>query len=133
MVTVNEFPADIAMQVLFFDRDPDVMSGGKYPAPIDSMLQWNPLTAPLRGKNLISAATVGANGISTNATTEVTIADLDEMRMNKIKKARYIRVRGAFATVEKGSKLVKILDSYKLDVRMGVEAGADVSTEGTGK
>lgn len=121
LVTYNEFPFDLALQTYLLDANGTV---------IDSLFPASQLNAVPRGKILLAAADVDAQGRSTGAKEAITDFILDAARIEKLKQASKVRLRLAFATVENGSKMVSIFTDYGIEMKMGLVGKANVPLGG---
>jgi len=116
-ITENQFPLDVALQVFFMDENGNAT---------DSILTWQQGTNTITGKLILAAADVDANGRTIGSKEEVTYFDMTAERIAKLKAAKYLRVRGAFATLEKGTKTMAIYPDYRVAIRIGVIGGANI-------
>lgn len=121
LVTQNEFPFDLGLQVILLD------SNG---VEIDSLFTAAQQNNVPRGKILLKAANVDAQGRSTGPQEAITDFVLDVARIEKLKQTRKIRMRLAFATVENGTKAMSIFADYGLNLRMGLVGKANMKIGG---
>lgn len=110
----NEFPVDVGVQIYFLDTLGKVL---------DSLIQPSQL--------LLTSPVVGPNGKIISPTSKTMDFVLDQKRINSIKNATDIKIRGTLNTYKPGSGLqppVRFLSEYGFYVKLGVQAKALIST-----
>lgn len=109
LVTENEFPLDVELQVLFTDNEYNV---------IDELL-----TASER---ILASAPVDSNGEATDSSRKETFIPFPKDRFNNVKeKATRILVQAKVTSANDGNTSVRIREHHEVDIKLGVIAGVN--------
>lgn len=112
IVTDNGFPFEVDIQVYFLDSTNTV---------IDSLVTTDPV--------FISAAPVDAGGIVTQSIVKTTDIELSESKLNNLENSAKIIVVAIMNSNPADPTLsVKVLDTYKLQINIGVQTEFAIST-----
>lgn len=112
IVTDNGFPFEVDIQVYFLDSTNTV---------IDSLVTTDPV--------FISAAPVDAGGIVTQSIVKTTDIELSESKLNNLENSTKIIVVAIMNSNPADPTLsVKVLDTYKLQINIGVQTEFAIST-----
>ena len=106
MITENGFPLDMALQIYFLDAQYQV---------IDSLQS---------GKGIaLSAAGVDATDRATTPAKDIQEVQVENQRLDALKRAAWISYRASIASPQGGSVPVRLYDHYELAIKLGVKAG----------
>ena len=109
LVTENEFPLDVELQVLFTDNEYNV---------IDELL-----TASER---ILTSAPVDTNGEAIDSSRKETFIPFPKDRFNNVKeKATRILVQARVTSANDGNTSVRIREHHEVDIKLGVIAGVN--------
>ena len=104
----NGFPIDMGVQVYFTDSI----------SPTQQYHVLDSLISPYQV--LLPAAGVDGDGKVNSPSSKTTDITFNQTRINKVKSATDLIIRGKFSTTNDGNANVKIYSDYKFDVRLGV-------------
>jgi len=99
----NGFPISFVSQVQFLDQN--------------HMPIFNIFSAE---ETILAAAPVNSNGVVTNAVKKITDIQLDQNKIGLLPNAKYAVIIGKAATTQPNT-VVKIMDSYKLLLKLGIQ------------
>lgn len=77
--------------------------------------------------DLLKAAPVDANGISTEPTVHEFSVILDQSNINNLKLTKALKFKGHLTSTNNGSVPVKIIDSYNIGIKMAVKGNGSVN------
>lgn len=106
LVTVNEMPLDIDLQLYFADENGQIL---------DSLFEKSEL--------IILAAPVDENGIVTQSIRKETFSRMDNERFEKLNQTRNLLLKSNFSTINNGTTDVQLRGSQKVDIGMGLKFG----------
>jgi hypothetical protein len=105
LVTDNELPVGVDLEMDFLDRDGKV------------------LTQLAQGKfSFIQAANIDAKGNVTSKTSNSQTINFDKTKTDILRKCEKIQLRYYFSTSNKGATPVQVLANQNLNIKMGVKA-----------
>jgi hypothetical protein len=105
----NGFPLGAVMQVSFLDQAGQVL---------DVLIDGD--------QNLINAAPVDDQGIVTESEIKVTEIEFDKAKIDAVLDTKTLLLEVFFTTTDDGTVSVRMLDSYEMNVKMGVQTEFNV-------
>jgi hypothetical protein len=96
---------------------------------LDQFGQTLEVLIPEGDQRVIAAAQVDSEGLVTDPTVKVTQIELEKSKIDLIKDTKTLRLEAAFNTSENGNVTVKILDSYKLNIKIGVQTEFNITLD----
>jgi hypothetical protein len=103
MVAENGMPLGIDAQVYFFDANG---------VALDTLFDEK--------KQVVSSATVGADGVVTERVSQITYTNFDSTRFAKVLPAKKLALVASFSTFEQGQQSVKAFRGQEVEIRMGM-------------
>jgi len=111
--TNNGFPLAADIQIDFLDAAGNIL---------ESLIEED--------ERLMEAAPVGSDGIVTSPAENTLQISVDEDQLTNIQDATDVRIEVVFNTTGNGTTSVKILESYKLEVKLGVQTEFEITIGG---
>ena len=105
LVTDNEMPVEIGVQVLFVENG----------VILDSLF--------LDGYSVVDAAGVDNEGNVNQLATKTTLIPFDKARLDKIRSADQLYITADFSTFNEGQTSVRVLSTQEVEIRMGMKVG----------
>ncbi len=105
LVTENELPIDVKIQVEFLDKEGNILT-----------------TLFDDAQNIINAASVDASGNVTEPNTSSAIIPIEESRIEDIIQAKQIRTIASLSTLNEGQTNVKVFANQSVKIKLGVKA-----------
>jgi len=112
--TNNGFPLAVDIQVDFLDATGNIL---------ESLIEED--------ERLMEAAPVGSDGIVTSPAENTLRISADEDQLTRIQDATDVRIDVVFNTTGNGATSVKILESYELEVKLGVQTEFEFTIGGS--
>jgi len=108
----NGFPLGAVMQVSFLDQAGQVL---------DVLIEGD--------QNLINAAPVDGQGVVTESEIKVTEIEVDKAKIDAVMNTKTLLLEVFFTTTNDGTVSVRMLDSYEMNVKMGVQTEFNVQLD----
>ena len=106
----NGFPLNTELQLFFVDATGQIL---------DVLIEGDP--------TIMDAAPVDADGIVTASVEKLIQIELDAEKINNIQNATTILMEATFNTTDNGNVSVKMLDSYKINIKIGLQTEFEIT------
>ena len=108
----NGFPLGTQIQVYFQDQ---------FGQTLDVLIEGD--------DTIFEAAPVDAEGIVNSTNTKVTEIELNKSKIDAIRNTQSLLLVATFATTDDGNVSVQMLDSYEMDVKMGIQTEFNITLD----